>query len=579
MASSDLSPTRFVTLAALAWIVVVAIVWSSGGHLLTNDGPAQLFSGFVEAELHNPALRFADYYQLNIPPSSRGFRDLFLVFYRWLKTWETAYLISVTCCLTLWIVGALFLAVTISGRRSITHILLVFLSLQTSYYFGFYPFILGMGFCFIGLGLWLTFAERPALATLLAMLCFFLGARCHVVAAGIVGVLVAADALSRGKRATLCGALVGLPVVWVLFELRQRIAGSPADVFYGPLIERILRFPDGFIPGPAWKTWPAFVVVIVGFVQACRARPRHKAIMLTAFALVLVALAVPRDFLGWQYASWRFLPIACVVGVAFLEVPRTWIGRTLVAGVGASQLVWAGWFHLDQRAEYAPFFAAIEKIGPKPAFRFPIIRAPAQQTIYQMSPDLHLGQLVAMRTGGATYYGHDHHPGQHSILIFDGPLLPTAADVTARRVPGRPGDVAMAAALTRAARFDGVIYYGFADEADYLRKTGYQIVFQDGPLIVADLVGCPLEIVVENATSAVTVAVGFEGTGEPVHEFSLVPGATSTHSHVIERFPCGRRWLTVKGEQQRCDKGRVVGTGPSLRCVLAAAPPEPRPVP
>ena len=561
-----MSSTRFLACAVAMWIVVVTVI-ASGGPLLTNDGPAHFFGAFVHANIDQPALGFADHYLLHLPPSSRGFVDLFLPLYELLDKEQSTYTLTVVVCVTIWMIGALFAAVQIHGTASASQLVIVCFAFQTAYFFGLFPFILGTGFAFLGLGLWMRCSARPWFGTFLAGSCFFLAARCHVVAAAAVGLLLAADAISRGRRIALIGALAGLPVCWVVFELRQRVASSAAEIFYTPLLERLQHFPDGFIPGPFWKTWPALVLVIAGFVLG-RRTPR-RALALVAAGLLAVSIVLPRDFMGWQFAGWRFIPIAAVVGLALLPVPATWWGRVVVASIGALQLGWSAWFHHDQRRESAPLLAAIETIEPKPRFRFPIVRHQADNSVYFMSPNIHLGQLVTARTGGAIFFGHDTSLAYHFILLKDGPVIPEAAKMSVGLLPGLPGDAMMSRLMTRAARFDGVVYYGFPEEAAYLRTLGYEITFASGRLIVADLVGCPLTLQVEGATEPVTVAVGLGGVNEPVSQFTVNPGGVPDHSHTIERFPCGARWMTVSGAHQRCT--RVEGEVAVLRCTLPAA--------
>jgi hypothetical protein len=334
--------------------------------------------------------------------------------------------------------------------------------------------------------------------------------------------------------------------------MSARVLSSPGDVFYVDGFDRLTQLPDAFIPGPFWKTWPAFALVLVGFFQGRRS-PR-RGLLFVGFLFLMLAMVLPRDFLAWQYAGWRFLPVAAVVGWAFLRVPSSWPGRVVVVAVAVAQLGWSAWFHLDQREKDAPFLQALEKIPPAPMFRFSILRVPPDNIVYEMNPFIHFAQMVTMRTGGSTYYGHQMTPAYHWILLKDGPLIPEAATMAHKTIVGAAGDAAMSLMMTRAARFDGLVYYGYPEEADYLRKIGYQIVFQEGGLIVADLVGCPVTLSVHNVTSPVTVAVGFENGIEPLAEFTLTPGADTSYSQTLDRVPCGRRWLSVSGEKQGCAK-------------------------
>ena len=555
---------RFLAVAAVSWGVVVAVMLA-GGVLLTNDGPCHLFAGWVHANIKDPELGFADFFLLHLPPTSRGFLDVFSPLYALAYDWKFAYVVTQITCTTAWIVGGLLVANALTGRSSIAHLIIVFCSLQTAYYLGFFPFILGGGLAFVGLGLWMKLREHLLWGAALAAACFFLAARCHVFVAALIGVLLAADALSRGRRTTLVASLVGLPVVWVLVETWSALPPSAGGTVYVDGWERFAQLPDAFIPGPFWKTWPPLLLVLAGFAQG-RTTPRRA--MLIAGLIILVAgIALPRDFLGWQFGGWRFLPVAAVVGWSFLPAPSSWAGRGLLALIAASQLGWSLWFHLDQHKKNAPLLAAMEKIPPSPLFRYPIIRIPHENIIYQMSAHIHLGQMVTMFAGGASYYGHHSSPAYHAVLLKDGPVIPAGADMSPHRVPGDVGDDNMALVMTRAARFDGIIYYGHPTEVDYLKQIGYEVVFQEAGLIVANLVGCPLTINVDNATSPVTVSVGFEPGREPVHEFTLVPDAeTTTYSHTIERLPCGERWVKAEGANLRCDK--VTGSGANLGCTL-----------
>ena len=399
---------------------------------------------------------------------------------------------------------------------------------------------------------------------MVAGLCFFLSARCHIFGAGLVGLLLAADAFSRGRRAVVAGVVVGLPVCWVVSQMTGSPAGS--ELAYGDSWERLQQFPDSFIPGPFWKTWPPLLVGVVGLVQGA-STPR-RAVAFAAFLFLVAAVVLPRDFMGWQFAGWRFLPVAVVVGWMFLRLPSSAAARAALVIIGASQLVWSAWFHLDQQARNRPLLEALNTLTPHPLFRFPIVRVNDDNPVYNMSPFLHMGQLVTMRTGGAIYYGHHINPVAHFLLLKDGPVLPTRNDMTPAHIPGAVGDANMKLMMTRAARFDGIAYWGYPEEAAWLRSVGYNIVAQEGGLIIADLVGCPLTINLKNVSSPVTVSVGYEDAGAPVHEFTLVPGSETTYSHQIEKFPCGRRWLSARGEAQQCE--RVKADGPTLECTLRA---------
>ncbi|MDP2342882.1 MAG: hypothetical protein Q8O67_18145 [Deltaproteobacteria bacterium] len=557
-------------MAVLAWVAVVVVI-AIGGFLPTNDGPCHLFAGWVRANFADPHLRYFDFFWLHDPPTARGFIDIFIAAFALIPNEETAYFITVSICVTTWCVGGLLTASALASRVSITHLLIVACSLQTSFYMGFFPFILGGGLAFVGLGLWLRLQDRLWLATLLAAFCFFLSARCHIFAAGLVGLLLAADALSRGLRATLAGTVVGLPLCLVVFQMLDHLRSSKSDVLYTEGWERLTQFPDAFIPGPWWKTWPPLLLVVVGFAQG-RGSAR-RGVLFVGFLLLIAAVVLPRDFLGWQFAGWRFLPIAAVVGWAFVRVPASKVGQVVLLAVGVSQLAWSAWFHLDQQEKNAPLLAALKKLTPHPMFRFPIVRVRPDDIVYGMNPRLHLGQLVTMRTGGTIFYGHHLSAAYHALLLKDGPVLPDTKDMNPTHFIGQPGDASMSLMMTRAARFDGITYYGYPDEADYLRKIGYDVVFQEGGLIVADLIGCPLTINMKNVTSPVTVAIGFENGNTPINEFTLNPGVETSYSHTIDRIPCGRRWLIAAGPRQECSK--IIAEGASLDCTLKERAPPP----
>lgn len=549
------------------WVFTVFVIsWT--GFLFTNDGPCHLFGALVNQEYDNPALDFSRYYFPSRPASSRGFVEIFDLFYSLSGQWMFAYQATVISCVTVWFVGTLSFAWVCCGEGRWPHLLLASFGFQTAYLMGTFPFLLGTSLAFLGFALWRHFESRHAVvAVVAAAVVFFFAARCHVFAAGVVGLLLGVDALSRGVKSTARAAIIGLPVLLVGFQSRAPTAHGWNGV-YSPFPLAFTHLPDAFIPGPVWKTWPVLLLILY-FAYTARGAKTQRMLWISAILCIFLTAILPRDFLSWEYAGWRFLPVGCVVALALAPDARAALVKAAVGAALALQLGWSTWFLVDQQEANAPLLGAIGALEPAPRQRFPIVRAQPRKMPLGISSYIHFGQMVTIETGGQIFYGHDTNPLFHWILLKDGPVIPEGANMLPQFALGKPGDATFDEAVSRASRFEGVAYYGYAEDAAFLTQAGYRITFQRDRLILADLVGCPLSVQVDGATAGVDVDVGFGRAAEAVSTFHLEPGDQRSHTLTVDRFLCGERWVRVRGAHQRCD----ARGGASLVCTLEPAEP------
>ena len=135
-------------------------------------------------------------------------------------------------------------------------------------------------------------------------------------------------------------------------------------------------------------------------------------------------------------------------------------------------------------------------------------------------------------------------------------------------------------------RFEDVIVWGTASDAELLLARGYRPDFRDGGLLLAHFVGCPVEIRVSvpgPAPHGLVVQYGFDPAQRPANEY-LVPAGTVPEAGGFVFRPraclCGPVWwrvaLDVDGSDSPSAGDRFCpGAGPDGTETLVATEQQP----
>ncbi|MCC7069714.1 MAG: hypothetical protein IT383_00220 [Deltaproteobacteria bacterium] len=509
-----------VLIASLAWLVSLLVV----GVVLTNDGPSHLLQCHVFASLGDASSPYAGHFSANVPVTARGSCELQLVLERFLS-WRAIHQLLLGMPSVLFSLAAWTAARAVHPARAWTGVLVAALPAHTLIYYGLFPYALGAAVAALGIALavtecararatrWRTALASGALLVVVA-LAHAVAALFFAILAGVVLVVGASDARAAA-RALLRHALCGLPALVVL----ARALGYSTDVS-DAMATRFLSFALHLKVQLAWAQaggtarelvalgLPALGVAVTAlrWRSATRAERALAAAGLTALALFWV---LPQDARGFLIFSPRALVFFVVFGIAALPLerlaPRLRAFVPIVAiALCAVQLAWLHGFHAERARAADAVLAFVDEPVAAPGVRLPLPLDPylgrdsgEAWGIFGWVPGMHVGQVYALRQGGAVEYSQDRRATTQWALRSPASRRGVPPDLLElfARLPSTAARVARARAVARAgARWDGVIVVGDRDEQAVFTQLGYRVEHGNDAVMLARFVGCPLAI-------------------------------------------------------------------------------------
>jgi hypothetical protein len=585
--------------AVVGLAVLLALVLSASGPFLSNDGPTHAYAAYVHAHFDDDALAFPRFVTLNDPPTARGYDLIFRAFEPALGPVGAMHAAAIVVA-ELWALAFVAFTAALCRRRAAVGLLGFPCALQSTLYLGFFPFVLGSAFAFLTLA---VFVRRPVriVDALAAGALLFLAARCHPIAAGLGGALAGVVALAQRTSSARLRSLALLflastPALWSMWSARGAAADhiGTTDVWWSSALERTLFVLHGFQPGGAWRPLFALALALAGVaILAARARRREAPaveVALGAAALVLLTIstALPRDFMQWQLASTRLLPMATMILFALLATET--LSRRVRAAVAVAAVVYSmtsfAWGAATQRAvaqatRHAR--AGLGNVRPDPRDWLPlVVEVEGDQgpwDIEGFAPLFHVADLYAMELGGVSLFSQSYFPSIHGVLRAHpsrGETPPTQD--YAWRVHLAPPALradALRRALAVASTHEGIIMYATPADVSAAVDAGFRASYNNGKLFIGRFEGC-------TGTWSVD---GFVGTDRPLRvqlgwwprrtpTLSTMVAAANAHDQVA--LGCGDVWLAIEG--RRCAEGVPVRAtftpngNNALRCTLVSQP-------
>lgn len=565
--------------AAAVLACIAAVSWSvlCVDFVPSNDGPQHTFAGFVKLNSAIARTEWAANYAPNNPLTSNGYMDLFLILEPRVGV-ELAHQSIILSVLLLWSFGWFFWVRSHVGPYSMLGFIAFPLSLQWIFWVGLYPFLLSSAFIpFVLLVRRRAGLEPSAMAVISVTLVFM--ARIHLFGAAMTGVILVFMCLADANRskAFIRTTLVGLPSIvytYLIGRNSETLEGGSGAVWDVPY-DAVDLFLEFFLPGPLPMQLAFLALVALAAVAGLRAQGEHRLLLGTGLTMLVVGLALPIDWSGWELVRPRLLPTAYLLIIGSAVVPR----RFNIA-VATAVLMFAGWrftwvtqLHRAAAEELAPMLKVAEALemrdkrwlyvvadGPTP---------PAYSDIHLTTGFLHLTQMVAPRSGGMPFFSHDGDKGIHHIILKErrkrkwlGPVqLPSVVMVAwSPFISRRLRDLHISSYLSSMAWLDAIAVYGLPADGQTLADAGFAVRkvadSDDGhSLFVGEFVGCTWDLSIEGLREDTVVTIGF-GTSTDMQDAFLVDVAGKLR---IEDVPCGPSWFSVEAGciEERTADGRV----------------------
>ena len=365
--------------------------------------------------------------------------------------------------------------------------------------------------------------------------------------------------------------------------------GTEWDVPYNAL-DLFLEF---FLPGPtAMQVW-FLLLVLVAVVAGLRARGHHRLMLGTGLLLLVVGLALPLNWSGWELVRPRLLPTAYLLILGGTVVPPR-----LNTVVATCVLLFAGWrfawvanLHRQAETELAPMLAVgsalkmdnkrwIYVVTDGPA-------SPAYEPIHVASGFLHLAQMVAPTAGGTPFFSHDGDASIHHVLIknrarrrwLGSVEMPSfVMSAWSPLISRRLRDLHISSYLSSMAWLDAIALYGLPADGETMAEAGFAVQkiaeSSDGhTLFVGEFTGCSWDIEIDGLLEETVVTIGF-GTSTDIQDAFLVGPSGRLR---VDKVPCGPSWFRVEAGclEARTADGRVpiqpMQETSALRCTVPAA--------
>lgn len=554
-----------------------------------NDGPQHLFLGHLETVYADPASGYRQYIEPGTPLSSRGFTTLFEPLDR-LLGWRAALRVTLMTGVVIWVLGFLFLVVSIDPRRLWLALLAPATAVQWSLYLGLWSYFVATGFGFVVVA-WAVRSRQLTVARALVLAALLLTqAMMHAFAAELTGLVVVAVVASRPRplRSLAIVVAAGMPAAAIAVASAPATVASAAShddyppTTWLPALEQVRVFIASLATGPVWRGLPAVLLCLAGIAASFRPgaaaeRRLGRGLALVALLLVVTGLVSPFHLSFWQLFSLRFGPVAIMVGAACLPLERLERRAAIaavalaLAGYSVASNLWARSTNdgLERAAADAMsgLDAPIARTGP----RLPIIidrnltfadPSPPWASIPSFAPAMNLGHVYCVQQGGMPPYNFMGTPTLHNFvhreyfpMVY--PPVPSYMEwFVLAPGPTYPDPATRAAILTAVTRhgrpYDDVIIYGAPADAEPFLEHGYAEDWRRGGLFVGHYVGCTGALEVRGAVEgaeALTVEYGMFPL-ELVDwqtTVALEPGASEGEPLVVplERAPCGRLWFRV----------------------------------
>jgi len=546
--------------------------------LPTHDGPKHLYASHVRFHIADPA--FASGFEPAYPPTSIGFTLLYGVL-EWVFTWRVAYGLAWTAVVLATPVAIYQLARAFDAKRAPLCLLGVAGAVHWSVQMGFANYVpsVGLGLLTVGIGVaketWSVRRELLIYA-LLSITCLFHPVGAQLAAIGLF--IFRALGSSRGRAIRELGALtIGCtPALAITLLSRDALVDLTAKGVIRPaiaepltLLERLHNFTTTFLCGPLWRSAPLLVFGALGIAFAVAAlsrtmRPRsvdRRTITVLAIAGVTLTLALSTPLHGgsWEFMQPRFIPPAVFAALALLPLERLAPrARALATGTfflcAVSSNVWVIDQHLRFAAKHEDAFSGLGVGEHRPGRTLlPVIAR--EETGHTFQTDgtrstpyaafiFNLGQIYAVDREAVTPYSFSFLPNIHPIHYVGqmgrtprrdyGEFFTEGADPVVR-------ERELVRLATFGTGFDDLLFYGSEEDVARLVALGYRPETRQGGFMIAQLVGCPLEVTVDAGSAGGELELGWVPADRIVHTFALEPGGSRRFQ--VDHGSCGKMWL------------------------------------
>ncbi len=432
--------TALLLLAAAAALLVP--IWSVP-HLPLVDYPDHLARAFVLAHLDDPGFRFAEFYRADWGPYPYLFSDLALVALQKLLPVELAGRLLLSLAVLALPPAVWFFLRQANREESST---LAWWSLLFSWNFfllcGFLNMHLSLVLCFLTLGLWLRYLEKPrwanwaALLALVTLLYFT-----HLVGFSVAGIVMTAYLLferrpgeRRRGRALLATAALFLPgaAAYALASSRGGLSFQAGTfTLSGKFISPLVALKGHYLA----LDWLVALAILACFVGALWRNPEFRwnrtwlrvALVLYGVYWLLPGPSVGVSGSGDTFAGIRVLPFLLLLSLAAARVGKR-ARRFAVAAVVLFALRMAGitYYFVSQQPELAEMTRAIEAT-PERARVLPLVGW--KQDSLERWTYAHFWAHGVIRKGWRTPYLF-HERGVHPLrfaqpMYAPQPILPT----------------------------------------------------------------------------------------------------------------------------------------------------------
>lgn len=570
-----------VVFALLTALLSLVPLWVSD-YLPTHDGPQHVFGSYLVNHLHDPGTGYDRYFQPGYPLSSFGFTGIFSVL-EMMMPWRLAYALTLTIITQIWAWGFVALCRAVHRDRWLVGLVGFTAALQWALYMGMFSFVLATGIGFFVLARafarspW-TSKDRLAIGALLT-----LQACSHVFAAGacglILGLLTVVRAPTMGRRLRDLAWLLIISLPTLTIGALVRGAPPASKVSSGDaltLIERLAAPASLFFCGPWWRQWPLTLLCLCGLSYGWfrlikkQGSQEERVLTLGATLFLLLAVALPINLPGWDYASPRFLPYGAMFALALLpsEALASWTLTTrravITAGSGLLllNLTWQTLYSIRLWESSSDILEATQAPLVRDGARLPIIlnptadsqRTPLSNLVPFALPLRNSGALFALEQGGFVPYLFASIPTLHPHVMRQEALsaLPPVPDrgyvtplFTIQDLDPLERITIINYLLSFADHYQDTIVSGTNADLGLVLERGFDVDFRNASTLIARFRGCPATLHVrEHEAHPLLVSFGWFPSLRPSKELSIAASA-EPRTVDLPGAPCGMIWLRV----------------------------------
>lgn len=575
------SPKREIVAWWLAFVVasalLVAAQWSVP-YLPTNDGPQHVLIGHIQNN-YVPGSIYVAQLVPNLKVTYYGFDALFMPLEAALG-WQDALRLSLSIITLLFAWGFVALARSLDPRSVPWVGLLGFpLALSWHLYGGFFAYLAASG-----LGLWIVAWGRSARSVVgraALGLALFVQAIAHIFAFMLTfGVLLLAVTTTSGEgdgarwerrwRAVWPLLLLGVPELALggatflgTFEKTNFVQDFS---WLGPL-ELAHQLPTLMFPGPSWRAWLSFGLLVVAACAVFRAKrwrsltTQRRTFAVLGAAFLMLALVAPFNLPTWQFFSPRMLPL----GLALLLAGLGPFSLRAGCGLALAVAVWLSVsiaFHRDLAQRYgdaiAGLFAPVQWKGvvmPVPLEATAGLPTdPNRSPLPYIAPLTHWPALYAAAHGGfepylfvggtAVHAFGPRRPAGVEVPLFDPAYLFSITNQAEFAWDQRLRRRLQAEVASLAVRYEAVAVMGARpSDRELWRDWGFRADWQQGSVLFTRFAGCRIALRVTDmpddaGLSRLEVAID---PAPPALGFDLALAARRSVDQALElaHLPCG----------------------------------------